>query len=402
MAVPELDVPAFDAIPGGLARTLRPLVDRAVDDVMAGLPEGGDAWRPGVGRATMVDALGHFCDLIEDSGPAAWAPIAAHYAGLGGRLAHDRRALEQLNRLLLRSARALWQMVDALAAARPADPVPEPVLRLLSEAQFGFLDAASAAVARGRRESGPGEEEHRADLVARLLAGGPDPAELAALADRAGWRVPRRLAAAALRPRPGRDPRRPMLPQGVLADLSGPAPVLLVPDPGGPGRAGLLRPLLADWIVAVGPAVPAHRAASSLRWARETLALAERGVLPDDEVVSGADHLASLVIFQAEELIDHAAATRLAPLGRVAPGHRERLMETLLALLECRFTASEAAAILRVHPQTVRYRLRRLEELFGDALQDPRSCLELEMILRARLAAPRRRAAAAATVAAHG
>jgi DNA-binding PucR family transcriptional regulator len=37
-----------------------------------------------------------------------------------------------------------------------------------------------------------------------------------------------------------------------------------------------------------------------------------------------------------------------------------------------------------VHPQTIRYRVRRLEELFGDRLYDPDTRLELELALRAR------------------
>jgi DNA-binding PucR family transcriptional regulator len=39
---------------------------------------------------------------------------------------------------------------------------------------------------------------------------------------------------------------------------------------------------------------------------------------------------------------------------------------------------------LGVHPQTVRYRLRRLEELFGDALTETESRYELELALRGR------------------
>jgi DNA-binding PucR family transcriptional regulator len=37
-----------------------------------------------------------------------------------------------------------------------------------------------------------------------------------------------------------------------------------------------------------------------------------------------------------------------------------------------------------VHPQTVRYRLGRLRELLGPALDDPDARFELELVLRAR------------------
>ena len=45
------------------------------------------------------------------------------------------------------------------------------------------------------------------------------------------------------------------------------------------------------------------------------------------------------------------------------------------------------AAALHVHPQTVRYRLTRLRELYGDLLEDPDARFELELALRSRGAA---------------
>jgi DNA-binding PucR family transcriptional regulator len=39
---------------------------------------------------------------------------------------------------------------------------------------------------------------------------------------------------------------------------------------------------------------------------------------------------------------------------------------------------------MHVHPQTVRYRLRQIHELFGDQLRDPDTRFELQVALRAR------------------
>jgi len=44
----------------------------------------------------------------------------------------------------------------------------------------------------------------------------------------------------------------------------------------------------------------------------------------------------------------------------------------------------EIAASLHVHPQTVRYRLGRLRECFGSALDDPEARFELMLALRSR------------------
>jgi DNA-binding PucR family transcriptional regulator len=48
-------------------------------------------------------------------------------------------------------------------------------------------------------------------------------------------------------------------------------------------------------------------------------------------------------------------------------------------------SVSPTAAALGVHPQTVRYRIARLRELFGAALDDPESRFELQLALRGRL-----------------
>lgn len=44
------------------------------------------------------------------------------------------------------------------------------------------------------------------------------------------------------------------------------------------------------------------------------------------------------------------------------------------------------AAALHVHPQTVRYRLAQLRDIFGEALDDPATRFELSLAVRARSA----------------
>ena len=73
------------------------------------------------------------------------------------------------------------------------------------------------------------------------------------------------------------------------------------------------------------------------------------------------------------------AASR--PLAHCGPTHGRRLAETLLAWLETRGGAPEVAARLGVHPQTVRYRLRQIRELWGDEVDDPDRRFELELVL---------------------
>jgi DNA-binding PucR family transcriptional regulator len=54
----------------------------------------------------------------------------------------------------------------------------------------------------------------------------------------------------------------------------------------------------------------------------------------------------------------------------------------MLAWLETRGSAPALAARLGKHAQTVRYRLRRLHEIFGDDLNDAERCFEIYLVLR--------------------
>ena len=58
------------------------------------------------------------------------------------------------------------------------------------------------------------------------------------------------------------------------------------------------------------------------------------------------------------------------------------MRETALAYVRHRGNSVAMAAALHVHPQTARYRVARLRELFGDQLDDPDARFELEIALR--------------------
>ncbi|MEU9017425.1 helix-turn-helix domain-containing protein [Actinomadura sp. NPDC048394] len=395
MSQAVLDVRPFEQIPRRLAHRMRPLVAGAAGEVLADVRRGGPGGvPPGDGRAAaeiraeIVAGLGHFLDLVDDP-RAAWDRVAAAHRALGRDLAVRGHDLEETHRALRRTARAAWRTLIALAESLEVD---RETLGLIADAQFAYMDAAAAEAVRGweaeRPDRGAAGEDalrrRRARLLSLLLSGAGED-EIADAARGARWRTPRTVAAVALHPRTDPGPDGPFpAPPDVLADLAGPEPALVVPDPDGPGRARLTEALLRDWIVVVGPTVPPARAAESMRWARHALAVTRRGHIDGTAVVRCMDHVPLLVIFTAEDLIAHAADSRLAPLRALTPAQADRLAETLLSLLENNFNATEAGNRLHVHPQTVRYRLRHLEELFGSDLQDPRRCLELEMILNAR------------------
>jgi hypothetical protein len=215
-------------------------------------------------------------------------------------------------------------------------------------------------------------------LLDAIVADPADADLVAALAAEADWPLPGKVAVAVLA-----GPPVSSLPAGVLADWTRQEPVLVLPDPDGPGRAAAIDRVLHGCRAAIGPAVPLAHAARSLRWASQALALSRRGILGGDPVRC-ADHLSTLLLLADADLARALLRSQLAPLDRLRPGQRERVAQTMLAWLELGQNAAEVAQHLYVHPQTVRYRLRQIQELFGDRLRDPRCRFELVIALRAR------------------
>ena len=84
-----------------------------------------------------------------------------------------------------------------------------------------------------------------------------------------------------------------------------------------------------------------------------------------------------------EEALADLRARVLAPLADLRPATAEKLTDTLRSWLLHHGRREEIAAELFVHPQTVRYRMGQLRELYGDRLDDPATVLELTIALGA-------------------
>jgi DNA-binding PucR family transcriptional regulator len=143
-------------------------------------------------------------------------------------------------------------------------------------------------------------------------------------------------------------------------------------------------------VVALGPTVAWEHAGASARRAVTTHRLAAAGKLMPRGgraaaagLVVAENHLAGLLLAADPAVAADLAATRLAPLAELADAPRARLKETLAAWLDRPGQVQAVAAALGVHPQTVRYRVRQLRDLFGDRLEDPEARFELALALRA-------------------
>ena len=281
-------------------------------------------------------------------------------------------------------ARVSWREISRLAVARGVD---SGTLGRFAEVVFTYIDELSAASVAGHNAETQSSERarmvHLDRLVRALLAGASEP-ELVDAAETARWTPPRTLTAVLVRDdrllntAAMLDPRTLTLaedlPTGAITAPDGIA-LLLVPDVGGAARATLLE-VLAGREAVVGPARPWQRA-------RRSYARALRGwALPRTEDVLDTDrHLPQIVLAADRSAMADLREATLAPFAELPEATAERLSETLRAWLLLQGRREHVAEALHVHPQTVRYRMGQIRELFGERLQDPDEVLAILIAL---------------------
>jgi hypothetical protein len=337
-------------------------------------------------RRGVEQALHRYLELLDRRGrpDQSWREL---YRAIGAGEAREGRSLESLHAAVRLCGRVAWRRLGAFAECHG---LPLSAVAPLAEAMFDNLDDIAEACAEGyarARATDAGERDRRRrHLLDLLLADPPAAADaVTAAATAAGWRLPRRLAAVAVDARAA-EACPPVLSPEILSSLDRPERCLIVPDPRGAAQVRAVVNGLARYRAAVGPVVAPADATKSLRWARRALDLAGLGLLGEDRLVWCDDHLATLAVFADQDLLATLVDRRLAPLAGLRDGQREPLAETLLTWLRLNMNASEVAARLHVHPQTVRHRLRQLDRLFGERIRDPEQRFELEIALRAERA----------------
>lgn len=363
-----------------------PLARRILEEVQRAVPEYAKPLEGEFGKMIVLaieQAVFSCIDSIEN--PAStqddWPKL---FVEVGKRVHHDGGSLNSLQAAYRAGGRAAWRYVAELGQAHR---FPAAVLCVGAEAIFAYVEEISSYSVEGytlAQAMATGTLERRRRRLFELLLATPpaSPATLATLAKAAQWAIPEWVAVIALEPRTeAHPPPTPQLAGDVLLDLEGPEPCLLTPNPDRDLRG--LEGRLPGWRAAVGPRVRPADAATSLLWARRTLDLIRRGLAGDQPVTHTADHLATHWLLIDRFLLDELSAKVLAPFAGLTPKQQTRLAETLLSWLEHNGNTPEIAQALRIHPQTVRYRVSQLSDLFGDRLADPAKRLEIQMALRA-------------------
>ncbi|MBQ0895407.1 helix-turn-helix domain-containing protein [Micromonospora sp. U56] len=385
----ELDERVADRLRGQLPA----VAERTVTAITAEVPDYSGTltgqMREKIENAVRI-ALGTFLQLIEradaadPSTPLSRALEAAYALGSGE--ARSGRSMDALLAAYRVGARVAWREVsattvrDGLSAERVAE---------FAELMFAYIDELSAASVAGHTDelasAGRVHRRYLERLVQQLLAGEPEEV-LRRSAERAEWPPPQTLTVAVL-------PRSNL--RGVLATLSPhtlesgddlpgvelteESAVLLVPDVHG-GRRRRLTGAVQGHRAVVGPARPWTRVAESYQRVLRTLALGlDRPA--DGAPLDTEQHLARLVLSTDPEALADLRAQVLQPLSALPPATARRLAETLRSWLLHQGRRDDVAGDLFVHPQTVRYRMGQLRELYGERLNDPAMVLELTLAL---------------------
>jgi DNA-binding CsgD family transcriptional regulator len=374
------------AVSAAIAPVLGTVADEITEAIANAIPEyrqpmGGEFGR-GV-RTAIEETLRQF---VEQLGRPAGGerPGREVYIALGRGEFRAGRSLDALQGAYRVGARIAWRRISEAAIAAGLDPV---TLALLAESIFAYIDEISAESVEGYASSqaaSAGERSReRQGLVRELVAGELDAAEAQERARAADWALPRRMAAIAS---DHRDAERfaTIAGEGAIAGRVDGLVCALIADPQAPGRITRLASALEGRLAALGPTVEWPQAAESWARAAACVRLGREGVLPAGGLLIADERLGALAIHADPALVRDLAAARLRPLADLTPAASARLEATLLQWLRQQGNVAAVAAQLNIHPQTVRYRLARLRERFGEELDQPDARFELELALRAR------------------
>jgi hypothetical protein len=374
----ELRLPpaVVDAMQGDVARVAEQVVAAVISEV----PSYSEPFRGRMGRnieTAVALALGGFLDAASGSrGEGGGGRIATVFDAaynLGRGEARSGRSMDALAAAYRVGASRAWRDMSATAveAGLPAEELAQ-----FAGLVFDYIDQLSGASVAGHADelamAGRLRERQLAALSTGLLAGRAADL-LESLAEQAGWKPPRTLTAVVL-PQSSAGAVRAQLDSRTL-ELSGDVPglepwpqlaVLLVPGIPDSRRRTLVRSL-GTIESTVGPTRPWLRVEESYQRALRALQIG----LDTGRPLDTEEHLATLVVTADSAALADLRTRVLAPLVDVRPSAAEKLTDTLRAWLLHQGRRDDVAAALFVHPQTVRYRMGQLRELYGDLLEDP-------------------------------
>ncbi len=279
--------------------------------------------------------------------------------------------------------------IEAFLAVGKKEPLTQ-FDRIVASHALALL-ALELAKARAVSEA---ERRLKGDLLDQILRGALAPGEARLALGRLGFDLARPLAVVVFA---GTDPidALALTCEEVLSKEGAPflaSPiddvVLAVLQPEGAGFLEGVRSSVADRtngavLAGAGSLVPFEHLLQSVREARYALQLCRSDGRAQAEFADlGTYQL--LLSLQDPEALRTFADSVLAPLDRYDEAHDGDLVTSLRAFLERNARWEAAAKDLFVHRHTLRYRVRKIEELSGRRLASARDRMEFFLALRAR------------------
>ncbi len=275
------------------------------------------------------------------------------------------------------SISSVWSRFGEVARERGADVGS---VLAFSETLWLWADAVMDIVAAAHREvelEQAREEQQRRDaFVLALLTGTLSAAELRRDSATHGLDADRDFI-----PFRARATGGGALPHRAAVALAGDGGLVISLDRDLAGIAAHAPHGLAGAACGLGPPVRLAEVAGSFAVASRALQTAV--AFGQEGAFSLADLSIRPAILADEPLGDAFAARYLEPLDALGRMGAE-LDTTLRAWFDQEMRIDETARVLHVHPNTLRHRLRRFEEVTGTTLRDPRHLVELWWALERR------------------
>lgn len=383
--------PPRAALPGSaqwmissLEGRVREVAEQVTDQVRSGVPglaDPADERLLDLVFTAVHNAMRVFVD--ESLGrEVSYLPVEDMFRKVGYRVALRGRDLDTIDQGM---AIAVGVISDELRVSAAENELSAGALNAINDAITTFVGQLTEQIAVGYRAGAQARSTDsglaRARLLSALLAG-TDEDEVETQAAIAGWELPDQVTVIAVETGDQAVRGDALGPKALTRAGRTPQPVVCATTDAEEVVAAIRRSSPRARASVCWP-VPRGDASAAWTWATRALSLVEARVIPARPVIECVRFRTEIWLHAEPVLRRQLAQELLQPLFNETENSREILSETLLVWLETRDSAPAIAARLGVHPQTVRYRWKRINELFGDSLHDPDYVVQLTLLLKA-------------------
>ncbi|MEU4455071.1 helix-turn-helix domain-containing protein [Nocardioides sp. NPDC023903] len=364
-----------------LESEVRPIARKITGHLREGLPAETEGFEELIFTA-VHGAMSHFIDLgLGRSAP--YLAIDDHFRKVGFKVAALGQERAIVDQGIHMATTELW---DELRRRAVENELSAAALNALNEMMTSYVEHLTSQVSKGFEAGTEARDQDnavaRARLIDRMLSGASaDEIEVqAALGD---WALPEKVTVMAVELRDAEHISADALSDVALTRRRRPTQVVICPPSATTTVTKEVRAAAPKARVSICWPVPPADVPAAWRWANRALALVNARVIPAKPVINCLAYRTEIWLHAEPVMRRQLAQELLEPLLAESANSREILTETLLVWLETRESAPAIAAVLGVHPQTIRYRWKRINELFGESLRDPEFVTQLLLLLKA-------------------